>query len=620
MEIKSLQIKNYKGIEDVTLNFSRCKNANIFTLAGLNESGKTTVLEAIERFAMGEKPEENPVVPQGFGFNNNTNLDDLIPKHRKDNFSDDISFVAKVSLSQEDVNTVIHAFNDCLNEYDENDIRRYTELNSAPLHQVLVLKRVFSYRDSNFLSAKLIVDSIETRSKGQHGFSKCQDDEILSVINSSIQGLMPSINYFPAALSEFPEKIYLKENQSLRDTEQRVNSCYQDIVSDILSALELDLQSHIIDRIGEQGERDSLESVIHKIEALINKHVVTEWENIFPSDDSSTRLERRAKAKILGTKRNPYLEITLRQGEDPYKIGETSLGHRWFFCFLMFTNFRKHRVQGKPVIFLLDEPAASLHPSAQSRMLQAFAGIAEGDCNLIYTTHSPYLIEANWLESTFIVRDKADWGEFDIGRATVDVEVLPYRVAISSGSSSSEDYYRIILDALDYSVPKIDILKNEPRVLLEGIGDHAIFGYFSQVEFDERLPYEFIPGRGAGKSIPVLQILSSYCQNYLVLLDGDKAGVNAKEAIERVFYIGDQRIILLSDIDEKFSTIESLISHDCKKAIGAGSNASEKKALRNHFKEHIARGTKIGEIDDETRENFSRVFAYLNANIIPEAE
>ncbi len=47
MIYKSFEIKNFKGIEDVTISL---RKNDLVLLLGLNESGKTTILKAIETF------------------------------------------------------------------------------------------------------------------------------------------------------------------------------------------------------------------------------------------------------------------------------------------------------------------------------------------------------------------------------------------------------------------------------------------------------------------------------------------------------------------------------------------------------------------------------------------
>ncbi|MBU4374660.1 MAG: AAA family ATPase, partial [Euryarchaeota archaeon] len=42
MKFTEFKIKNFKGIENITINLDKSPNANIYTLVGLNESGKTT--------------------------------------------------------------------------------------------------------------------------------------------------------------------------------------------------------------------------------------------------------------------------------------------------------------------------------------------------------------------------------------------------------------------------------------------------------------------------------------------------------------------------------------------------------------------------------------------------
>jgi predicted ATP-dependent endonuclease of OLD family len=51
MRFIGFEIENFKGIQKSSLDFSKVPHANIFTLVGLNESGKTTILEAINSFS-----------------------------------------------------------------------------------------------------------------------------------------------------------------------------------------------------------------------------------------------------------------------------------------------------------------------------------------------------------------------------------------------------------------------------------------------------------------------------------------------------------------------------------------------------------------------------------------
>jgi AAA15 family ATPase/GTPase len=50
MRYRGFEIKNFKGIKHVCLDLSDAPASNIHLLVGLNESGKTTILEALSFF------------------------------------------------------------------------------------------------------------------------------------------------------------------------------------------------------------------------------------------------------------------------------------------------------------------------------------------------------------------------------------------------------------------------------------------------------------------------------------------------------------------------------------------------------------------------------------------
>ncbi len=52
MKYIKFTIKNFKGIPNLTLNLDKKPDSNITMLVGLNESGKTSILEAIHLFKM----------------------------------------------------------------------------------------------------------------------------------------------------------------------------------------------------------------------------------------------------------------------------------------------------------------------------------------------------------------------------------------------------------------------------------------------------------------------------------------------------------------------------------------------------------------------------------------
>jgi predicted ATPase len=84
-----------------------------------------------------------------------------------------------------------------------------------------------------------------------------------------------------------------------------------------------------------------------------------------------------------------------------------STGFVWFFSFLAWYSAQKR--QDQSLVLLLDEPGLSLHGRAQEDLLRYFeAEIASNPKHqLVYTTHSPFMVDPAHFERVRIVQDKS---------------------------------------------------------------------------------------------------------------------------------------------------------------------------------------------------------------------
>ena len=98
MRFTKFRIKNFKGISSAEIDLAHFGQGKVFTLVGLNECGKTTILEAINSFSPDLTAE--PI------FQNDVfrkiEYKDLVPKHRKDNFTGNVEVEAFLELSDDD--------------------------------------------------------------------------------------------------------------------------------------------------------------------------------------------------------------------------------------------------------------------------------------------------------------------------------------------------------------------------------------------------------------------------------------------------------------------------------------------------------------------------------------
>lgn len=72
--------------------------ASVFAFVGLNESGKTTILEAIHSFAPDEATSELLGGEEGLGVP----FKQRVPRHLLSEFSDEVCVIAKLTVSDED--------------------------------------------------------------------------------------------------------------------------------------------------------------------------------------------------------------------------------------------------------------------------------------------------------------------------------------------------------------------------------------------------------------------------------------------------------------------------------------------------------------------------------------
>jgi predicted ATP-dependent endonuclease of OLD family len=84
-------------------------------------------------------------------------------------------------------------------------------------------------------------------------------------------------------------------------------------------------------------------------------------------------------------------------------FSERSAGFIWFFSFLV--KFAQIKKKYGDVIILLDEPGLTLHGTAQKDLLRYFKEQLEPNHQLIYLTHSPFMVPPDHLASVRTVED-----------------------------------------------------------------------------------------------------------------------------------------------------------------------------------------------------------------------
>ncbi len=605
MKYEKFIIKNFKGIEHIEINLNRSPEANIYSLIGLNESGKTTILEAMNLFT-----------PKNEGLNaldlpgaTIEDYNNLIPISKRDNFNGTVSLEVDISVDDDDFKSI------------NNFAKRRTIYKSLKKVNKLTYYKNYNFKDSKFVNLKstwtglsgklLLTDTDFVRISGEPN----------TLISNFCKSLIPSILYFPNFLFDFPSKIYLK-SEALEKEKDLKQEFYCELIQDILFSLDNDtnIKTHIIDRYEgsalDKNDSRNLDILLKKMNKKVTDTVFNAWNEIFKREIKDTEVLIKCDKDEKGI----YLEFEIESTDGIYQINERSLGFRWFFTFLLFTQFRPFRKDSpKNVIFLFDEPASNLHSTAQKQLLKSFENLMT-NCKIIYTTHSHHLINSNWLESTYVVKNEGlnlDKPEIYNSDAT-KISISTYR-DFATNHPHNTAYFQPILDVLDYTPSNLEMIPN--CIFIEGKNDFYALTYFNEIIFDKKYDLNLAPSTGSGNLDSLISLYMGWGKPFIILLDSDKAGNTQKERyIEKFGIFLEDKTFVLSDVDlvwdgfelEKIFFNEDLLSF--QKSKFPNSDKYLKKQFNRAIQENLM--SKISyEFNEQTNKNIDKLLNFIEVNI-----
>lgn len=318
-----------------------------------------------------------------------------------------------------------------------------------------------------------------------------------------------------------------------------------------------------------------------------------------------------------------YLDIRLRDRRTGYSnnFSQRSSGFQWFFSFLAaFSEFESHDVL--PIV-LLDEPALTLHGKAQGDFLRFINERLAPVSMVLYTTHSPFMIEADHLERVRVVEDR---GPPD--GAMCSTEVL----------ASDPDSLFPLQAALGYDIAQT-LFVGPHNLVIEGTSDFIYLTTLSQAcaasgrtALDSR--WRLLPAGGA-TNIPTFVSLIGPHLDVTVLADADTQNMQRVMNMVSQNLLKGHRLVMASaasvnkdaDIEDLFSDGDYLMLYNqtfkasLKVAeLPAGSRIVKRieahagKFVHGQVAETLLRQPGI-KLTNTTLDHFAALFAALNATL-----
>ena len=417
MKLKATRIQNYQSIIDS----NEFEIGEVTCLVGKNESGKTAILRALSRL--------NPLNQQDAKYEG-------IRDYPRSQFASYERAVA--NKTREPANVVTATF-----LLDSDDVEQVSSLvgqDSLPNHEVrltlskgyknvtrigdmgLLLEPALLHLISHYDLSESIAANLRQHSTAQ-AMQNClnelkesdQDiseaDDLMDDLKVIHQNGLSLFVYRKVLQARVPKFLYFDEYYQMKGQDN-------------------------LDSLLERQDSDNLEDSDHPLLGLIGLAGL-DLNVILDTSDTETLIARieaagnqltRSVLKYWSQNRHLRMKFDIRQAqpqdgrgmdegtniwgrvEDTTHMVSTALGTRskgfvWFFSFLAW--YDKLRQDGENLILLLDEPGLSLHGKAQADLLAYFEEELRPHHQIIYTTHSPFMIDSAHFDRVRIVQDRS---------------------------------------------------------------------------------------------------------------------------------------------------------------------------------------------------------------------
>lgn len=607
MKLTKIHIKKYQSVKDS----NEFEVSDITCLVGKNEAGKTSILKALYKL--------NPIITTDSKFDDT----DDYPRSEVEDYKHDIAtgkikpqkvVYATFELENEDIEEIVEELGENaltnnilqLSKGYDNITDFDIKCNSAEAYNYLINYAQLPpdvlnglKPNTDFNKANEFLKTVEQTSEVK---------KLLSIFTEIASKGITKYVYDKYLNDNVPEFLYFDDYYQLTGQEnieqliQRVNSNSL-LPSDypmlgLIDLARLNLQE-LLTPERTQGLLNKLEGASNHLTKQIlkywsqNKHLRMTFDVRpgRPKDPIDMRSGTNIWAQIYDQKRWVHTNL-----------GTRSRGFVWFFSFLAW--YSKIKKENNNVILLLDEPGLSLHAKAQADLLKYFEDELAPHHQLIYSTHSPFMVDSTKFSRVRIVQDLSIEADSD----NIPVEKDGTKV-FTDVLEATEDSLFPLQGALGYEIYQT-LFVGPNSLVVEGVSDllfiQAVSGLLeSEGRTNLSNSWTITPVGGSDKVPTFVALLGSQKGlKVATLIDIQKKDIQSIENLYKKRLLDKSHVLTFGDFSGKSeSDIEDMFDDTFYLDI-----------VNEEYKNQLTKKIKLADLNNNIPRIIVRIEQYLEAN------
>ena len=411
MRLTKVHITNFQSIQDST----EFEIGDVTCLVGKNESGKTALLKALYHL--------NPLIVGDGDFD----ATDDYPRRYVIDYEEEVEsgirepaqvVKATYELEADDIGAVEEAFGpDCIvGEYPTVSLTKGYDNSRTFSGPTVDLGSALQY----LVEKAGIPPSIKEEALGLDSVGKVIEklseveqtndlQEVLQTLQEIVDHDLQYVLYDSVLESRIPKFLYFDEYYQMKgeDSVEALRSrldreALEDSDYPLLGLLKFARLS--LEQVADPERTQSLLSRLEAAENRLTDQLLKYWsQNRHLRMTFDIRPARPGDPPGMTSGMNIWGRVRDTKHMVTTGLGTRSRGFVWFFSFLAW--YSQLRSEGENLLLLLDEPGLSLHARAQEDLLRYFEEELQPHHQLIYTTHSPFMVDPQRFDRIRIVQD-----------------------------------------------------------------------------------------------------------------------------------------------------------------------------------------------------------------------